>query len=130
VVPERKGKASATEFRLLAAFGRFAWLECRPLTGRAHQIRVHLAAAGAPILNDVLYGHPEEKLLLSNLKRRYKGRDEERPLISRLALHAAELTILHPATREPFTLSSPLPHEFEVALKYLRRYAAPGGAKR
>jgi RluA family pseudouridine synthase len=130
VVGKRDGKASATEFRVLEAFGRFAWLECRPLTGRAHQIRVHLAAIGAPVLQDALYGNPADQLLLSNLKRRYKGRDEERPLIGRLALHAGEMTIVHPQTRSPLTLSAALPHEFEVALKYLRRYAVPGGAKR
>jgi hypothetical protein len=63
-------------------------------------------------------------LLLSDLKRRYKGRDEEKPMISRLALHASELTLTHPVTREPLTLSAPLPHEFEVALKYMRKFAA------
>lgn len=128
----RGGKACVTEFRVLERFGRFVLLECRPLTGRTHQIRVHLAAAGAPILNDPFYGDPEIKLLLSELKRRYKGRDEEKPLISRLALHASELTLKHPATREPLTLSAPLPHEFEVALKYLRKFggAAAGGRRR
>ena len=130
VFRRRGGKPSLTEFRVVRPFGKFAWLECRPLTGRSHQIRVHLAAAGAPVLNDRFYGDPEEQLLLSDLKRRYKGRDEERPLIGRLALHAGEMTILHPQTRSPLTLSAALPHEFEVALKYLRRYAAPGRAKR
>jgi 23S rRNA-/tRNA-specific pseudouridylate synthase len=119
----RGGKASVTEFRVRENFGRFAWIECRPLTGRTHQIRVHLAAAGAPILNDVFYGDPDVKLLLSDLKRRYKGRDEEKPLIARLALHASELTIKHPTTKEPLTITAPLPHEFEVALKYLRKFA-------
>ena len=120
----RGGKECLSEFRALEKFGRFAFLECRPLTGRTHQLRVHLAAAGAPILNDPFYGDPEIKLLLSDLKRRYKGREEEKPLIARLALHASELTIKHPATREPITLTAPLPHEFEVALKYLRKFAA------
>jgi len=120
---KRGGKASLTTFRVLEAFGRFAWLECRPLTGRTHQIRVHLAAAGAPVLNDPFYGDPTELLLLSQLKKRYKGRDEEKPMIARLALHASELTIKHPVTREPFTLAAPTPHEFEVALKYLRKFA-------
>jgi 23S rRNA-/tRNA-specific pseudouridylate synthase len=122
----RGGKASVTEFRVVENFGRFAWVECRPLTGRTHQIRVHLAAAGAPVLNDVFYGDPEVKLLLSSLKRGYKGRDEEKPMIARLALHASDLTIKHPTTREPVTISAPLPHEFEVALKYLRKFALGG----
>ena len=130
VFRKRGGKAGLTEFRVLEPFGRFAWLECRPLTGRTHQIRVHLAAAGAPVLGDLLYGDPETQLLLSGLKRRYKGRDEERPLIARLALHASGLTFLHPATRAPMALQAPLPNEFAVALKYLRKFAgalkAPG----
>lgn len=120
----RGGKESATVFRVVERFGRFALLECRPLTGRTHQIRVHLAAAGAPILNDPFYGDPEITLRLSDLKRRYKGREEEKPLIARLALHASELTLKHPVTKEPVTLSAPTPHEFEVALKYLRKFAS------
>ncbi len=121
----RGGKDCVTEFTVLERFGKFVFLECRPLTGRTHQIRVHLAAAGTPILNDPFYGDPEIKLLLSELKRRYKGRETEKPLISRLGLHASELTLKHPETREPITLTAPLPHEFEVALKYLRKYGQP-----
>lgn len=136
----RGGKACTTEFRTLERFagGRpfdrrraeeaagvsFALVECHPLTGRTHQLRVHLAAAGAPILNDPFYGVPEIGLRLSDLKRGYKGREEEKPLIGRLALHASELTLAHPVTREPLTLRAPLPHEFEIALKYLRKFAA------
>lgn len=143
----RGGKDCLTEFRTLERFrgspfaGRsrraaggksggsahaagYAFVECRPLTGRTHQLRVHLAAAGAPILNDPFYGNPDVTLRLSDFKRGYKGRDEEKPLIARLALHASELTLKHPATREPFTLRAPLPHEFEVALKYLRKFAS------
>jgi 23S rRNA pseudouridine1911/1915/1917 synthase len=122
VFKKRGGKASVTEFTTVESFGRFALLDCKPITGRTHQIRVHLAAAGAPVLNDVFYGDPEVVLLLSELKRRYKGRSEERPLISRLALHSSELTFTHPVTRLPFTITSPLPKEFEVALKYLRKF--------
>ncbi len=125
VFRKRGGKPSLTEFRVLEAFGRFSWVECRPLTGRTHQVRVHLAAAGAPVLNDALYGDPAAVLLLSGLKRHYKGRGEEKPLISRLALHAGALGFLHPATREPLEVVAPLPREFEVALKYLRRFPGP-----
>jgi 23S rRNA-/tRNA-specific pseudouridylate synthase len=126
----RGGKDCVTEFRTLERFrgasggGVFALVECRPLTGRTHQLRIHLAAAGAPILNDPFYGNPDIRLLLSDFKRRYKGRDGEKPLIDRLALHASELTFKHPLTRDAVTLLAPLPHAFEVALKYLRKFAA------
>jgi 23S rRNA-/tRNA-specific pseudouridylate synthase len=138
----RGGKSCVTEFRTLERFGGgrahrgaaapngYAFVECRPLTGRTHQLRVHLAAAGAPILNDAFYGTPDVRLLLSNLKRGYKGRDDEKPLIGRMALHASELTLTHPATREPLTIAAPLPHEFDVALKYLRKFSTPGATRR
>ncbi len=125
-VVKKHGKAAVTEFRVLERFGPFAFVECRPQTGRTHQIRVHLAASGTPILNDAFYGD-DTRLLLSDLKRGYKGRADEKPLIARLALHASELTVTHPVTREPLTVRSPLPHEFEVALKYLRRFRSRGG---
>ena len=125
VFRKRGGKPSLTEFHVRERFGVFAFMECRPLTGRTHQIRIHLAAAGAPVLNDPFYGDPEVKLLLSGLKRRYKGRDDEKPLIDRLALHASELTLKHPVTREPLTIQAALPNEFDVALKYLRKFSLP-----
>jgi len=118
------GRPGATECRVLEAFGRFAWLECRPRGARRHQVRLHLAAAGAPVLNDPLYGDPEVRLLLSDLKRGYKGRDEERPLLGRLALHAAEIAVDHPVTGERLRIEAPAPADFAVALKYLRKFAA------
>lgn len=127
-VVKKHGQASVTEFSVREKFpqpaGRpaFACLECRPLTGRTHQIRVHLAASGTPILNDPIYGDATQ-LLLSNLKRGYKGRADERPLLARLALHAGGLTFTHPVTRERQTITAPLPKDFAVALKYLRKFA-------
>jgi len=128
VFRKRGGKPSVTEFRVLESFGRFALVECRPLTGRMHQVRVHLASAGAPVLNDALYGDAGSVLLLSGLKRGYKGRDTERPLIGRLALHASSLGFTHPQSREPVEVASPLPEDFGIALKYLRRFAGRGPA--
>lgn len=122
--PGFRGEWPAGEQRLRPAAASFAFVECRPLTGRTHQLRIHLAAAGAPILNDPFYGAREIKLLLSAFKRDYKGRDDEKPLLDRLALHASELTLKHPVTREPLTLRAPLPNAFEVVLKYLRKFAA------
>lgn len=124
-VVKKHGKASVTEFKVLERFGAFSHLECRPLTGRTHQIRIHLSASGTPILNDPFYGN-DTALLLSGLKRGYKGRADERPLIARLALHAGGLTFTHPVSRERMTLISPLPHDFEVALKYLRKFSPVG----
>jgi hypothetical protein len=49
---------------------------------------------------------------------------DEKPLISRLALHASRITIKHPVGKLPVTITAPLPNEFEVALKYLRKFAA------
>jgi len=126
VFRKRGGKPSLTEFAALEKFGRYVLCECRPVTGRTHQIRVHLAAAGAPCLNDPFYGDTSELLLLSNLKRGYKGRADEKPLIARLALHASELALTHPLTREPVVIRSGLPNDFEVALKYLRKFAREG----
>jgi RluA family pseudouridine synthase len=124
------GRPCETGFRTLESFGRFAWLECRPLTGRMHQIRVHLAATGAPVLNDGLYGDPGSVLLLSGLKRMYKGREAERPLVSRLALHAAAVGFAHPASGEPVEIAAPLPNDLEVALKYLRKFAGARPGRR
>jgi 23S rRNA-/tRNA-specific pseudouridylate synthase len=126
VFRRRGGKPSLTEFRVLESFGRFAWVECRPITGRMHQVRVHLASAGAPVLNDPVYGDPGAVLLLSALKRGYKGRDAERPLITRLALHAGALGFVHPGSREPMEVTSPVPGDLGIALKYLRKFAGPG----
>ncbi len=126
-IVKKHGHASVTEFKVMEKFPRpagrasFAFLECRPLTSRPHQIRVHLASSGTPVLNDDLYGDTT-LLMLSDLKRGYKGRADEKPLITRLALHAGGLTFTHPLTREKLTLTAPLPNDFEVALKYLRKF--------
>ncbi len=133
-VVKKHGHASVTGFTVLEKYpqpaGRasFALVECRPVTGRTHQVRVHLAASGTPILGDPLYGD-ETQLMLSDLKRGYKGRADEHPLITRLALHAGGLTFTHPFTREKMTVTAPLPNDFAVALKYLRKFG-PGPARR
>jgi 23S rRNA-/tRNA-specific pseudouridylate synthase len=128
-VVKKHGHASVTGFTVLEKYpqpaGRasFAYVECRPITGRTHQVRVHLAASGTPVLCDDLYGDGTQ-LMLSDLKRGYKGRADENPLLTRLALHAGGLTFTHPLTREKLTITSPLPKDFAVALKYLRKFGA------
>ena len=122
-VDSRQGKQSKTLVRVVETFRDYVWLTCRPVTNRTHQIRVHLRHTGLPIVGDALYGG--KPLLLSRLKRDYRlkpGRTE-RPLLERVALHAAELTVVHPITGETVTFTAPLPKDLRVALKYLREHA-------
>lgn len=91
-----------------------------------HQIRIHLKHAGFPLIGDKLYGG--KPLWLSRLKRdfRLKPGREERPLIARVALHAEELSLLHPVTNQPVTITAPLPKDLRVALRYLREFSGSG----
>ena len=123
----KHGKSSQTVVKVLERFQKFSFVECHPLTGRTHQLRVHLQYSGMPILNDPFYGDLSIELKLSDLKRGYKGRIDEKPLITRLALHASRLTVKHPVTKEMVVVDAPLPNEFEVALKYLRKFASARG---
>lgn len=120
-VDERNGKRSRTQFDELEKFKGWSLVKCRPLTGRTHQIRVHLRHAGHPIAGDMLYGG--SPLLLSRLKPVYrlKPGQTERPLISRVALHAAELNLPHPRDGSDVAIMAPWPKDLTVAVKYLRR---------
>ena len=122
-VDPREGKRAKTEFELLEQFSDWSLLRCSLLTERTHQIRVHLKHAGFPVVGDELYGG--KKLWLSRLKRdfRLKPGREERPLLSRTALHAEELSLVHPVTGETVTIKSEWPKDLKVAVKYLRQYA-------
>lgn len=120
----RDGKQSLTRFTVVKRFRGTALVECRPVTGRTHQIRVHLKAAGYPIYADDTYGDGK-MLFLSSIKRAYRLKEgaEERPLTPSLALHAWKLTVTHPESGLPVTITAPWPKDLEVAYKYLRRYA-------
>jgi 23S rRNA-/tRNA-specific pseudouridylate synthase len=120
----RDGKPSFTRFVVRERFRGCALVECHPKTGRTHQLRVHLKAAGFPILADPVYGDGAQ-LRLSDLKRRFKGGAEavERSLTPRLALHAWKLALPHPDGTGEIEITAPWPKDFEVALKYLRKFA-------
>jgi RluA family pseudouridine synthase len=125
-VDPKNGKQSKTKFEVVENFPRFGYalLKCQPLTGRTHQIRVHANHADLKIVGDELYGG--KPLWLSRLKSDYrlKSGREERPLISRVALHAEELTLPHPITNETVTIKSEWPKDLKVAVKYLRQFSA------
>lgn len=122
-VDEKNGKHARTQFELLEKFANYSLVQCHPLTGRTHQIRVHLRQAGLPIVGDGLYGG--SPLLLSRLKQGYrlKPNQIERPLMDRVALHATELKVPHPVTGSEILIKSPWPKDLNVAVKYLRLYA-------
>ncbi len=117
-----EGKRSRTEFSVRESFSGYLLLDCRPLTARTHQIRVHLRHLRLPVVGDEIYGG--QPLWLSTLKTDYrlKPGHTERPLISRAALHAEQLTVLHPGTDRSVKIEAPWPKDLVVAVKYLRRY--------
>lgn len=93
------GRSAITCYRVLAEEEEVSLVELQPVTGRTHQLRVHLAAVGHPILGDDLYGEPS-------------------PLISRQALHAYRLDLEHPVTRLPLTVEATLPDDFLHVMAY------------
>lgn len=104
VVPAEKGRQAVTEYRTLERFPSHTLLEVHPLTGRTHQIRVHMAFLGCPVVGDVVYGkrHPTLE-------------------IGRQFLHAARLKITLPGERKPHDFEAPLPGDLLHVLETLRR---------
>jgi 23S rRNA pseudouridine1911/1915/1917 synthase len=94
-----RGRAALTEYRVLQRFAAFTLLEVRIRTGRTHQIRVHLASLGHPVVGDRLYGAP--------------ARIPGRPALGRFFLHAQRIRFVQPSSGTPVTVESSLPPELE-----------------
>jgi RluA family pseudouridine synthase len=125
VAIHNKGKESETQYQVIERFKGYTFLKVVPKTGRTHQIRIHLQAIGHPLIIDPLYGS-SEPINLSNLKRnyRFKPDQEERPLIDRLTLHAAEICFAHPMTGEKMRISAEIPKDMRILLNMLGKYRA------
>jgi 23S rRNA pseudouridine1911/1915/1917 synthase len=111
------GRAARTLWSVRERFAGAALVECRPVTGRTHQIRVHLAHAGHALIGDPVYAGRQWRAIADPV---LAARCRDFP---RQALHAWRLTIRHPATDEPITFEAPLPADLEELLAALR--AAP-----
>ncbi|GAA4815031.1 RluA family pseudouridine synthase [Sphingosinicella ginsenosidimutans] len=103
VQPAGKGKRAVTHYRIVAPLADAALVECRLETGRTHQVRVHLASIGHPLLGDPVYGRP---------------RARHREVLKRLdfrrqALHAAVLGFVHPVSKENLTFQSVVPSDIQ-----------------
>jgi 23S rRNA pseudouridine1911/1915/1917 synthase len=103
IVPPNKGREAITEYSTAEAFNLHTLIAAYPLTGRTHQIRIHLAFIGCPIVGDLLYGRKHLSLE-----------------ISRHFLHATKLSILLPGEETIRTFEAPLPHELLNILSKLR----------
>lgn len=101
-VTEKNSRPAVTHFAVLARYRGYTHIRCRLETGRTHQIRVHMAWRGHPILGDMVYGHKKPEL----------GQDTQ-------CLHARELTFVHPRTGLPVTVSCELPDYFRAVLDRL-----------
>ncbi len=124
VVDRKNGKASVTRWTVRQRYGHYTELDLVPLTGRTHQLRVHLKAIGHPLAVDPMYGS-EEPLLLSSIKKGYRHKEgPERPLLARTPLHALRLAFRHPADDRPMVLEAPLHKDMEVTLKQLAKWDA------
>lgn len=123
VVDRKGGRESVTDYRIVERFAGYALVEALPKTGRTHQIRVHLAETGLPIVADPVYGD-REPFWLSAVKRGYReGVEPEKPLLARTALHAASIEFRHPQTGAAVTFEATLPKDLRSALQSLRKYA-------
>lgn len=116
-----RGKKSLTVFNTLKNYQHFTLVECKPETGRLHQIRIHLASQHAPITADTIYGG--QLPYLSRLKRNFtpSKQQEETPMIHRFALHAAALTFTG-MDGTPITVEAPYPKDMAVLIKLLDKY--------
>ena len=115
--------------RLATRFGKFTLVRVRIETGRTHQIRVHMASIGHPVVGDTLYGASgqltdQATVQAAQSKPSRRKAEPEKLRLGRNFLHAAELEFAHPITGKPLALTSPLPGALEAFLERLESSAA------
>jgi len=121
---EKRGKPAATNYKVIENFDGYALVELIPATGRMHQIRIHLASIGLPIICDRIYGDGKP-FFLSQVKTRYFSEGEEKPLLSRTALHASSISFMDRLREQRLSFSAEMPKDMRSVLKYLRKFRQP-----
>lgn len=124
VVTKKDGKKSITEWRVSERFKNYTLVAADIKTGRQHQIRVHFTDLGHPLAIDPMYAK-REAIFLSEIKnRKYQAPkwEDEAPLMSRMTLHAHQLSFIHPKTEEKVAFEAPLPKDFAAILNQLRKH--------
>jgi len=123
-VDNQFGKESITKYKVKEAFKNYSCLDVEILTGRTHQIRVHLSHIGHPLAVDNKYSR-KNALFLSKIKKKkfnLKKYTEERPIMSRVPLHAYHLAFVHPQTQEKMAFDAPLPKDMRALLNQLGKW--------
>jgi 23S rRNA pseudouridine955/2504/2580 synthase len=117
-IDKQEGKVAETNFFTQKIFKKHTLVECHPITGRMHQIRIHLSCLKAPIVHDETYGG--KPVYLSEIKRNFnlKKDTEEQPLIQRVALHASSLTFSL-LNGETVTVEAPMPKDMRALINQL-----------
>ncbi len=116
----KEGKPAQTVFNTLKTYYAHTLVECKPITGRLHQIRVHLAYLKSPICGDILYGG--NHLYLSSIKRRFnlKKETEELPIMQRVSLHAYSIGF-EGIDGVEIAVNAPYPKDFKVLVNQLEK---------
>jgi 23S rRNA pseudouridine1911/1915/1917 synthase len=122
--PSARGKESLTVLKVLERYRNSTLVELNLVTGRHHQIRVHCAAIGNPLLVDVLYGKASE-FKVSFLKRNYKMKkgEDEKPIISRVSMHSKKITFKHPESGKEMNFEADYPKDFSALIEVLTKYS-------
>ncbi len=121
-IPDEHGKQARTEYETLKTFHNYALVKLTPITGRTHQIRVHLKSMGAPLLTDKKYGM-SDAFYLSQIKKVRMGRDQtERPLINRSSLHAYLLEFTHPSENRALSFIAPLHKDMKAVVYQFEKH--------